>query len=280
MKKVLIALILVLTLFLVACAPTPTPTPPPAADDAADNGDEVPPEGDGQRPVIVMGTNAGFEPFEFIADYGQGRHGEFSGIDVAIAVRIAEHIGADLEIYDTEFASLIMELQTGRIDFIAAAMTIRPDRQEMANFSDPYFTATQYIIVPIDNDSVSSVQDLDGLIVGVQLGTTGDIFVTENVEAESVARYNRVTEAVLDLMGGSIDAVVVDSAVAQLVVARYSDRLSIVRDDQAFAQEFYGIAVHLDNLELLEQINEVIREMTEAGEIEALFVYYAAYLAD
>ena len=263
MKKMLISVILALALLLAACGGgTPaTPTAPAGA----------------ERPVIVMGTNAAFPPFEFVADYGQGRHGQFSGIDVAIGLRIAEHVGAELYIYDTEFASLIMEVQTGRIDFIAAAMTIRPDRAEQVHFSVPYFTATQYIVVPIDNTAVNSVRDLDGLIIGVQLGTTGDLFVSDYVNYGEVARYNRIMEAMMDLLGGSIDAVVVDSATAQLYVGRNADRVKIVRDPVNLAQEFYGIAVNLENTELLEQINEVISEMVANGEIEALFAYYSAY---
>jgi polar amino acid transport system substrate-binding protein len=97
-----------------------------------------------ERRTIIMGTSADFPPFEFIAEGGQGRHGQYDGIDVAIAVRLAEHIDADLIIHDADFGGLIMDLNGGSIDFIAAGMTIRPDRAEQVSFSIPYFTAMQY----------------------------------------------------------------------------------------------------------------------------------------
>lgn len=129
-----------------------------------------------ERRTIIMGTSADFPPFEFIAEGGQGRHGQYDGIDVAIAVRLAEHIDADLIIHDADFGGLIMDLNGGSIDFIAAGMTIRPDRAEQVSFSIPYFTAMQYIAIQAGNTAITSASDLSGALVGVQIGTTGDFF--------------------------------------------------------------------------------------------------------
>jgi polar amino acid transport system substrate-binding protein len=228
-----------------------------------------------ERETIIMGTSADFPPFEFVADDGQGRHGHFSGIDVAIAVRIADALDMDLEIHDSEFGGLIPDLMSGRIDFIAAAMTITEERRQSVAFSEPYYTAMQYIVVQIDDDRVASTADLDGLYVGVQIATTGDLFVTENVAFGNISRYNRANEAFTSLRSGRLDAVVIDSAVAMMFVGSFPTELKIIRDMDAFENESYGIAVRLDDTELLAGINAVIREMKANGEIEALFAYYA-----
>jgi len=233
-----------------------------------------------ERGTIVMGTSADFPPFEFIAHDGQGIHGEFDGIDVAIAVRIAEALDMDLYIYDANFMGLIMDLQAGRIDFIAAAMTIDAERSQSVNFSIPYFSAMQYVVVPSSDTTTHTVSDLQGQIVGVQVGTTGDRFAEENLQGSSIQAYMRATEAFMDLLGGRIDAVLIDSAVAELFVSNNPGALRVVRDHNAFSSEEYGIAVRLDDLELLEQINGVLADMIANGEIAELFMHYSAMLQD
>jgi len=231
-----------------------------------------------ERGTIVMGTSADFPPFEFIAPDGQGIHGEFDGIDVAIAVRIAEALDMDLYIHDSQFAGLIMDLQARRIDFIAAGMTINDERRESVNFSIPYFSAMQHIVVPNTDTTTHTVADLAGQIVGVQVGTTGDIFATYNLQDSTIQAYMRATEAFMDLVGGRIDAVLIDSAVADLFVSQHVGQLRVVRDHNAFSNEEYGIAVHLEDLELLEQINDVLSDMIANGEIAELFMHYSAML--
>jgi len=296
MKKIFAVLMLVFVLALAGCGgstPTAPPAPEPetpevveAVEEAEEETAEAPEEeaapaddnaSEAEETVwdtIIMGTSADFPPFEFIADDGQGRHGQYDGIDVAIAVRIAERLGAELIIHDADFGGLIMDLNAGRIDFIAAALTITEERAQQVNFSESYFTALQNIIVPADNDTIHSAADLHGLFVGVQIGTTGDMFVSYNVDDTEPQRYNRANEAFMALRAGQLDAIVIDSPVAQRFVDAYPDELRIVTDDDAFVGEHYGIAVRQDEPELLAAINEVIREMRAAGEIDELFAYF------
>jgi len=225
-----------------------------------------------ERPVIIMGTSADFPPFEFVADGGEGRHGQYSGLDVALAVRIAEALDADLVVHDAAFEGLIMDLQGGSIDFIAAAMTILPERLESVNFSIPYFAAVQYMVVPMHSE-MSTAADLDGAYVGVQGGTTGYIFVSDNTDAD-VLPFIRASEAFAALLQGRVDAVVIDSAVAQRFVNANPDDLRIIRDNAAFGDENYAVAVRFGEYDLLTTINSVIREMQESGELAELYYYY------
>lgn len=232
-----------------------------------------------QMDRIVLGTNAQFPPFEFIADAGEDRFNGFSGIDIEIGVRIAEALGAELVIHDSEFAGLITELNAGTIDFIAAAMTIRPDRMHNVHFSIPYFTAMQYIVVPVDSP-VQSAADLDGLRIGVQMGTTGEFFVQDYVDYDDLLSYSMIAQGFVELRQGAIDAVVVDSLPAMMFANQHPDELRIVQDTEAFSSEHYGIAVRHEDTELLAVINEVLSDMLAAGVIDELFGYYSARLAE
>jgi len=272
MKKVLLFLLLVLALGLIAaCASDDDQTTTTADDDVTQTNDDETVAGT-QWDTITMGTSADFPPFEFIADGGEGRHGRYSGLDVAIAVRIAQALGAELIIHDAAFEGLIVDLQGGGIDFIAAAMTITDERLESVNFSIPYFAAVQYMVVSTDSE-MSSAADLEGAYVAVQGGTTGYMWVSDNTDAD-VLPFIRASEAFAALLQGRADAVVIDSAVAQRFVNANPNDLRIIRDNDAFGDENYGVAVRQGEYELLEAINEVIRQMQASGELAELYYYY------
>ena len=128
-----------------------------------------------EQGYIVMSTNAEFEPFEYME--GQ----EFKGIDIEISQKIADKLGVELKINNTSFDSLPMELQSGKCNFVAAGMSYTEDKAKNIDFSDPYFNASQSIIVMKDSD-IKTPEDLKGKKIGVQLGTTGDTYCTENVD--------------------------------------------------------------------------------------------------
>ena len=173
-----------------------------AADSQAENKDEA--GGSAAGGVLVMATNAEFPPYE----YHDG--GEIVGIDVEVAEAIAAKLGMTLEIEDIAFDSIIPELQSGKADFGAAGMTVSEDRLANVDFSDTYTTASQVIIVKEDSD-IAGPDDLAGKFIGVQLGTTGDIYASDYEEQGStIERYNKGFEAVQAMIQGKIDAVVID----------------------------------------------------------------------
>jgi len=243
---------------------------------AACSSDDEPAE----RRTLVMGTNAAFFPFEFVADHGRGVIGQYAGIDVSLVARIAEELDIDIVIQDQEFIGLIAALQNREIDFIAAAMTIRPDRAEQVNFTVPYFNAGQYIVVRSDNDAINSIADMEGMIVGVQFATTGDIAMTDAnnegiIDLHSVAQYNQPVAAIMDLLSGSIDAVVIDAPVARGFIAQHPGELRAFADpNEFFGPEQFGMAFHLEDTELLAEFNEVLIRLIEEGYVMYLYEYY------
>ena len=220
---------------------------------------------------LVMATNAEFEPFE----YHDGN--EIVGIDIDISEKIAEKLGVELEVLNLEFDALIPALQGGKADMIAAGMTADEDRKKNVDFSESYYNAAQVIIVTKDSP-ITGPADLAGKTVGVQQGTTGDKYCTnEDGESEytvgEVKRYSKGMEAVSDLMAGRLDAVVIDSFPADKFVEKNSDTLQVLEEALTEYEEC-AIAVPKANKEHLDKINEVIREMKESGELEQIVNQY------
>ncbi len=222
---------------------------------------------------LVMGTNAAFPPFEFTTS--EGLIGEFDGIDVAIANKIAESMGKTLRIEDMEFDGLIAAVSTGKVDMAVAGMTATDERRESVDFSDTYFVASQVMVVAPDNADITKADDLkNGKKVGVVLGYTGDGIVTDDLEIpeENITRANRAIDIVQDVKNGKLDAVVVDSATGKALAEK--NGMKVVEDPEAFETEEYAIAVKKGNTELVEQINKVLADMKANGEIDALAEKY------
>ena len=218
--------------------------------------------------VIVFGTNAEFPPFEFVAT--NGVIGEFDGIDMAIAKQIADELGKTAKVENMEFDSLLLALQNGQVDAVIAGMTIDPERAEEVNFSVPYYTAKQVMIVKEDSDIAVASDMADKKIVVIQ-GYTGQTCV-ENLGYEFQA-FKKGSEAIMELVNGKCDVVVIDSATAEKYVGD-NEGLKIVEDAEAFESEEYGIAVKKGNDELLEQINTVLEKMISEGTINELSAQY------
>lgn len=213
--------------------------------------------------TLVMATNAEFPPYE----YHEGD--EIVGIDAEVAALIAEELGMTLEIEDMAFDSVLAAVQSGKADIAMAGITVTDERKMVVNFSDTYTKATQLVIVAEDSE-IASPDDLTGKTIGVQLGTTGDIYAGD-VEGATVERYSKGFEAVQALMQGKIDAVVIDGEPAKVFV---EENEGIKLLDEAFTEEEYAIAVSKDNEELLEQINAALATLEENGKFDEVLAKY------
>ena len=223
--------------------------------------------------TLVMGTNAQFPPYEF-----RDENNEVAGIDADIAAAIADKLGMELEITDMAFDSLIPALQSGTIDIILAGMTADPERAESVDFTDSYATGVQVIIVPEDSDIAPAEQedgtmavDLTGKLIGVQAGTTGDMYCTDDYGQESVRQYDNGALAVSALANGQIDCVVIDNEPAKNYVAANTG-LKIL--DTEYITENYAAAIAKDNTELYEQVNTAIQELKADGTIDEIIGKY------
>ena len=217
----------------------------------------------GSSDKLVMATNAAFPPYEMVEG------SEIVGIDAEIAKLIADDIGRELIIEDMAFDSVIAAVQTGKADIAMAGLTITEDRKKNIDFSIPYTEAAQVIVVKNDSP-VTSPDDLSGKTIGVQIGTTGDIYA-EDIEGATIERYSKYFEAINALLQDKIDAVIVDREPAKVFV---SDSGELKMIDEEFTLEEYAIGVSKENKELLDQINASLKKFQDSGDIDKIINKY------
>lgn len=215
--------------------------------------------------TLTMATNAEFPPYE----YKEGDN--VVGIDAEVAQAIADKLGMKLEIVDTKFDAIIPGVQSGKYDMGMAGMTVTPEREQSVSFSDSYATGIQSIIVKQGSD-IKSVDDLsEKTKIGVQLGTTGDIYAKDDFGDEAVQEYDKGADAVQALIAGKIDCVIIDNEPAKSFVAA-NEGLEILKT--SYAEEDYAICFKKDNTELQTKVNDALKELIADGTVQKIVDKY------
>lgn len=207
--------------------------------------------------VLNVGTNAEYPPFEF----KEGE--EFKGIDMDLIKLVAEELGMKLNIIDMDFDALIPSLQAKKIDAAIAAITITEERANVVDFTIPYYIANQAIIAKKESSiSITSPEDLAKYKIGVQNGTTGQIYIDENFVSNgkmppaNLVKYPTNIEAITDMLNGNVDLVIIDDTAAM----GYSKLKPIKIIFTIDTGENYGIALPKGS-KLLEKINNVLKKI-------------------
>ena len=220
---------------------------------------------------LHMSTNAAFPPYEMTTD-----DGGFEGIDVEVADAIAQKLGLELVVDDMGFDAALTAVQTGQSDIAMAGITVTEDRLEVMDFSDSYATGVQVVIVPED----SPIQTLDDLanaeMIGCQAATTGYIYASDTPEnggygEDHVTAYENGALAVMALVNGQIDAVIIDNEPAKAFVEA-NEGLKIL--DTPWVEEEYAIGVAKGNTDLLDAINAVMEELKADGTFQSIVDKY------
>ena len=224
---------------------------------------------EGTDGVIKMGVSADFPPFESYADDAV----TFVGFDIDLMQEICNRLGMELQIQDMNFDAIVAAVQTGKLDVGVSGITITDERKESVAFSDPYFVASQSILVQKDSP-ITSYEDLvnGDYTAGVQLGTTGDIMASEKISGR-VSQYEKYGDALAALLAGKDDCMVLDTGVADAFAAA-NDLVVVGTFGEATDSENYGIAIAKENTELLEKVNGALAEMKEDGFIDELTAKY------
>lgn len=224
---------------------------------------------------LIMSTNAQFPPYEMVAD-GEGAYKGFEGIDVEIAVALANKLGLELVIDDMDFDSALTAVQNNKSDMVLAGLTYREDRDEVMDFSTSYAKGVQVVIVP-DGSDIESIDDLaNDKMIGTQRGTTGYIYASDTPENDGygedhVLAYDNGALAVQALLNGQIDAVIIDNGPAQAYVAA-NPGLHILEAE--WVVEDYCLAVDEGNTELLEALNGALEELIADGTVQNIIDKY------
>ena len=214
---------------------------------------------------LHMATNAAFPPYEMTTD-----DGGFEGIDVESAEAIAAELGLELQIDDMDFDAALLAAQEGKSDMVMAGVTVSEERMKVMNFSNPYSTGVQVIIVPEDSE-IATVADLAGHMIGTQRGTTGNIYCEDEFGAENVTTYDNGLTAVQALNNGQVDCVVIDSAPAQEFV-KANPGLKIL--DTEYVTEDYAIGISKENTALLDAVNAALAKLQADGTVQAIVDKY------
>ena len=226
---------------------------------------------------LVVATDAAWAPFEYI-----GANGEVTGADIEMAKYIAEKLGVELELVNVAFDSISTYLMNDEADMSLSAMTITEERKETLDFSIPYTTAQQYIIVMADNETVTTLDDLAGQAVGVHLGTTGDFLVSDEammgvLTGSTVAQYKFLTDAALALKNGELGAIVCDTMLAENLVAVNGGMKCFPVSYKAGPAELeeLGIAMKKGDAEFVAKINEIIAPVIADGTVDKWIVEHS-----
>ncbi len=272
MKKLFALLLtLAMALALAACGGnnnTPANTP---ADNNTPADTDAPAFTTVESGKLHMSTNAEFPPYEMTTD-----DGGFEGIDVEVAAAIAEKLGLELVVDDMSFDAALTAVQTGQSDIAMAGITVNPERQEVMDFSDSYATGVQVIIVK-EGSAIQSVDDLENAqMIGTQKATTGYIYCSDTPEnggygEDHVTAFDSGALAVMALVNGQVDAVVIDNEPAKSFVAA-NEGLKIL--DTEFAVEDYAIGFAKGNTALLEAVNAAMAELKADGTFQNIVDRY------
>lgn len=223
--------------------------------------------GDTDAPLedtYVVATDTSFVPFEF------KQNGEYVGFDIDLINAVADEAGFKIDLKTTNFDGMIPGLQTGTFDIAIAGMTIKPERAEKVDFSDPYYKSGLRIGVPVDNDDITSVDDLEGKNIATRLGSTSADYIEANIEGATAQTFEQLDQAYLAVQNGTSDAILYDAPnVAYYIQTKGEDSLKMV--GELLEAQDYGIAIAQGNENLVAAIDDALATLKENGTYDELY---------
>jgi len=251
------ALAVMSTLVLAACG----------GDDSSDPGDSTSASSSFESELInegtlTVGSDIPFPPFEF------GKAPDYDGFDIDLVNAIAEDLGLEVDIQDTSFDTIFTDVAQGKFDMVASASTITPERQQTVNFSDPYYEAEQALLVPEGSD-ITSVEDLSGLTIGAQDGTTGEAYANDETDAGQVRGFPNGPAAIAALSNGQVEATIIDQPVAQDAIDKGQTGFEVATTIPT--GELYGLAFSKNTPELLSAVNGALAELKKDGGLNEIY---------
>ncbi|WP_217987839.1 ABC transporter substrate-binding protein [Halomonas salipaludis] len=221
-----------------------------------------------QETLRAGGTPSGI-PFTFL----DVQTNEITGAMVEVINALGEDMGYDVTVQESQFNALIPSLTSGRIDIISAAMLKTPERAEVVAFSDDVYPYGEGVIIQRDySGDIATLEDLEGQVIGAQVGTTYVRQLEESGLFPEIRNYDTLADMMRDVSVGRIVAGVGDAPIMsyQLNQGRFPD-LKLAEEYEQQMVGYIGLAVAQDNIELLEQVNVSLAKLQEDGTLEAIF---------
>lgn len=192
-------------------------------------------------------------------------NGEVTGFDIDIAKEVADRLGVEAVFQIIDWDSKVMELNGNNIDAIWNGLTITADREKEILFSQPYFN-NRIVILTLSDKTTNAIAELASLKIGVEMASSGQSALEGNAVFSAIGemvKFTAISEAVLDLRAGNIDAIVADEIFARYAISK--DPVAFRVAAEVFNSENYGIGFRMDDVALRDKIDEIIDEMIEDG---------------
>ncbi|MDR3258595.1 MAG: transporter substrate-binding domain-containing protein [Fusobacteriaceae bacterium] len=207
----------------------------------------------------IVGTNAEYPPFEFVED------GVIKGFDADLIELVSKKVGFKYKWANIDFAGLIPAMQTKKVDIAIAGMSVTPEREKAVNFSIGYLTSNAAILTNKINP-IKGMDDLEGKSYGAEIGTTKEARA-QKIKDAKVVPYSNNTGALIALISGKVDGIVMDESVAKEYYEKNKDTTIYVG---ALEGEPKAIAFHKDDTELRDKVSKAIQELLDDGTIQKL----------
>lgn len=211
---------------------------------------------------IVVATDTAFVPFEFKQD------GEYTGFDIEMWNAIADELDLEFELRPMDFSGIIPALQTGQVDVALAGITIKPERQEVIDFSDGYYDSGFRMMVPA-NSGITGWDDLAGKTLAVKTGTSASDWAEENLPETELRKFPNIDNAYLELRTGRVDAAMHDTPNVLYYIATAGNGQVKAVGEQMMAHQ-YGIGFPKGS-ELVAPVNAALAKMRADGRYDAIY---------
>lgn len=256
MKKWLIAMVAIVMVVLAGCGAKDD-----SSKDGGSNDDSTISKVEKDKKLII-GTNAGYYPFEMI-----DKDGKMVGYDIDVATALAKSMGATVEVKQFGFDALIPALQTGKIDMIFAGMTITKERENAVSFADAYYETGQGVMVRNDS-KIKDLKEVDekGKTVVVQIGTTGSIVAKKELKNAEIKEYEDFPSAALAVQQGQADALVYDEPAIKVYALQNEGKVKAL--DGLLATDKLGIAIKKGDEKTVKYVNDFLKEYLGSKEEE------------
>ncbi|WP_061995767.1 ABC transporter substrate-binding protein [Clostridium sp. ATCC 25772] len=219
---------------------------------------------------LLIGLNDTYPPMEF-----RDENHNLVGFDVDLGNEIAKKLGVEAEFINNDWKGIILSFKAKKYDMILSTMTITDERKKEIDFSQPYIVGGQKLIVKKDNASINDVEDLKDKVIGVQLGTTGDMAAQKIDGLKEIKKYDGITEAFNDLSIGRLDAVIADGQVGGYYLTQRDGDLILL--DAKLSEENVGAGFRKEDTDLKDQVQKALDELKADGTLSKLSEKWFGY---
>ncbi|SJZ55514.1 basic amino acid ABC transporter substrate-binding protein [Garciella nitratireducens] len=221
--------------------------------------------------VLKVATSPDFPPFEYI-EIVDGKD-KIVGFDAELIQEIGKELGKEVQMENMTFDGIVAAVQTGKVDMAISGMNPSPDREKKVNFSDPYYYASQTLLVKKDIKDIKNMEALKGKTIGSQIGSTSDQVISQ-FKGINVKKYNLVNDAILDLNNDRIDAVILEDSIASEFAKQNQELKVIVPEELKLDAEPFGIVISKEREQLLKDVNQALQQVIDSGKYDALVEKY------